>query len=366
MGIYMTEFPVPIRNDVVQAIRWNNGELQLLDQRKLPHDEIYLSFTTADEVVGAIRDMVVRGAPAIGVVAAYGVVLSLNQHFSDESVHWKARVELDIKNLGQSRPTAVNLFWALKQMQIAIAEHEHKTDFLKNMEAEAIRIHESDIAANHTMGQLGAQIIHNDPNHGDAIITHCNTGALATGGYGTALGVIRSAYEMGVINRVYADETRPWLQGARLTAWELQKEDIPCQLIADGAAAYTMNTGDVGWVVVGADRVAANGDVANKIGTYNLAVVAQFHGVRVMVVAPSTTIDLSIPAGEDIPIEERAENELLEVSGHPIAPEGSRAFNPVFDVTPYDLIDVLVTEKGAIEKPNAEKLAAVMSRDNLH
>lgn len=354
------------RNDTVQAILWSEDSLKLLDQRKLPHEETYIKCTNATSVADAIRSMVVRGAPAIGIVAAYGVVLSAKQHFTGEGDNWKASVKEDLEILAQSRPTAVNLFWALKQMRQCLERYENSSDVVRKLEAEAKRIHDSDIAANQAMAQYGAKVIEDDPNHGDSILTHCNTGSLATGGYGTALGVIRACYEMGIINRVYADETRPWLQGARLTAWELLKDDIPCRLIADGAAAHTMRVGDIGWVVVGADRIAANGDVANKIGTYGLAVAAQFHDVKFMVVAPSTTIDMDVPAGEDIVIEERDESELLQVQGKVIAPVGARASNPVFDVTPYDLIDVLVTEKGVVDKPDADKMKKLMCRNNLH
>ena len=238
-------------------------------------------------------------------------------------------------------------------------------DPLALLEAEAIGIHQSDREANLTMAQFGVDLIRKHLDRPQSLLTHCNTGALATGGFGTALGVIRGAYLEGLVEQVYADETRPWLQGSRLTAWELAGEGIPVKLNADSAAAHLMKTCGVTWVVVGADRITANGDVANKIGTYQLAVLAMHHGVRFMVVAPSSTIDMSLEDGDQIPIEERAGSELLEVNGQRFAAD-VEAVNPVFDVTPADLIDAIVTEKGVVERPNAEKMAALMSRKRLH
>lgn len=236
---------------------------------------------------------------------------------------------------------------------------------LAALEAEAVAIHDSDREANLTMAQLGVELIRKHDGKAQRLLTHCNTGALATGGFGTALGVIRAAHVAGLVERVYADETRPWLQGARLTAWELAGDNVPVSLIADATAAHLMKTKGVSWVIVGADRITANGDVANKIGTYQLAVNAMHHGVRFMVVAPSSTIDMSLESGDDIPIEERDGRELLDVGGKRVAAE-VEAFNPVFDVTPADLIDAIVTEKGVVERPDAEKMAKLMCRKRLH
>jgi len=324
---------------------------------------------TAAEVSDAIRDMVVRGAPAIGITAAYGVVLAARARYRADPDGWKESIGEDLAMLGKSRPTAVNLAWALERMSsfFPSLDGDPETALLD----EAARIHEADIAANREMGRLGSALI-TEPC---AVITHCNAGALATGGYGTALGVVRAAFSAGKIREVYAGETRPWLQGARLTAWELIQDGIPVRLMADSAAAVAMGRGVDGravpavgaraaeridWVIVGADRIAANGDVANKIGTYSLAIHARHHGVRFMVVAPTSTIDARIPDGAAIPIEMRAEEEVLTFSGTPVAPPDAVAWNPVFDVTPAELVDALVTERGVVERPDREKMAALM------
>ncbi|MEE4461321.1 S-methyl-5-thioribose-1-phosphate isomerase, partial [Azotobacter chroococcum] len=278
---------------------------------------------------------------------------------------WRAALEEDFRVLAESRPTAVNLFWALDRMRERLARLKAGEDLLAALEAEAVGIHESDREANLTMAQLGVELIRKHSGKPQALLTHCNTGALATGGFGTALGVIRAAHLEGLVERVYADETRPWLQGSRLTAWELAEEGVPVSLNVDGAAAHLMKTRGITWVIVGADRITAEGDVANKIGTYQLAVVAMHHGVRFMVVAPSSTIDMSLQGGEEIPIEERDGRELLEVGGRRVA-AAVEAVNPVFDVTPADLIDAIVTERGVVERPNAAKMAELMSRKRLH
>ncbi|OPX54689.1 methylthioribose-1-phosphate isomerase [Oceanospirillum multiglobuliferum] len=350
----------------VEAIIWRDGRLLLLDQRILPEQEVYLTYDSAEGVAGAIKDMVVRGAPAIGISAAYGVVLAARACFAADGDQWKTTIADKIQVLADSRPTAVNLFWALDNMQKAINHLSDQNDPEAVLLVEAIRIHESDIAANRTMGEFGAEIIAQSNDAGRSVMTHCNTGALATGGVGTALGVIRTAFEKGYIDHVHADETRPWFQGSRLTAWELMREGIPVSLNVEGAAAHVMRTQDISWVIVGADRITANGDVANKIGTYNLAVLAMHHGVRFMVVAPTSTIDMSLACGEDIVIEERDPEEVVCYKGLRVAPEGVEVFNPVFDVTPADLIDVIVTEKGIVERPDAEKMRALMSKDRLH
>lgn len=341
-------------HDQVRAIEWSADGLKLLDQRLLPKLEQWVTFTDALGVAQAIRDMVVRGAPAIGVSAAYGVVLAARERYQASGTDWKQAIEEDFDLLAQSRPTAVNLFWALDRMRSLIAGIDD--DPVEALLAEAILIHEEDLAANRRMGELGAALIDGPC----AVLTHCNAGALATGGYGTALGVIRAAYANGVVNHVFADETRPWLQGARLTAWEMVQDNIPVTLIAEGAAATLMKQDKVKWVIVGSDRIAANGDVANKIGTYGLAVNARHHGVKFMVVAPTSTIDMTAGTGDDIPIEERAESEVLSLGGMRIAPVAARAWNPSFDVTPAALVDAIVTEKGVVENPTAEKMQALM------
>jgi len=299
---------------------------------------------------------VVRGAPAIGVTAAYAVVLAARRRFSEAGGGWREAIDADLEQLAAARPTAVNLVWALRRM--AAVMEGLSGDPEPALLAEARAIHEEDIAANHRMGALGAELVAETPG---GVLTHCNTGSLATGGYGTALGVIRSAWAAGHLGEVYADETRPWLQGARLTAWELVQDGIPVTLLADGAAAQLMRTGQVRWVIVGSDRIAANGDVANKIGTYSAAVNARHHGVRFMVVAPTSTIDMSVEDGAAIPIETRDPGEVLSCGGHPIAPAGAQAWNPAFDVTPAELIDAIVTEQGVIRQPNREKMAALMA-----
>lgn len=332
----------------VHAIKWSADELLLLDQRLLPEKKQYLSIGTCSDATRAIRDMVVRGAPAIGITAAYAVVLSARDHVVANPKQWRESMEADLTALSYARPTAVNLRWAVDRMRRAIAAAPD-SDPLDYLLAEAKSIHDRDIAANRRMGALGAELLGKDAT----VLTHCNAGALATGGYGTALGVIRAGFDAGKIRHVYAGETRPWLQGARLTAWELLQEDIPVMLLPDSAAAHVMRSHGIDWVIVGADRVAANGDVANKIGTYSLAVLAREHGVGFMVVAPTSTIDRHLDDGDGIEIEERNNEEVLTCGGKRIAPEGARAFNAVFDITPADLIDFLVTEKGVVERPNA-------------
>ncbi len=295
--------------------------------------------------------MRVRGAPAIGIAAAYGVALSVSQHLAHDAADWQQKVAEDIALLAQSRPTAVNLFWALAQMQTLLAQtlEDPKAAFINAAE----QIHADDIAANIKMGEMGADLLVG----AKGLMTHCNTGTLATGGYGTALGVIRSAIKRQAVN-VYAGETRPWLQGARLTVWELAQDGIPVTLVADSAAAWLMKSGAIDWIIVGADRIAANGDTANKIGTYSLAVLAKQHGVKLMVVAPTTTIDWGIDNGAEIEIEQRDPKELLPACyDH----EGSlvSAWNPVFDVTPAELIAAIVTEQGVVLNPSIETMRGI-------
>jgi methylthioribose-1-phosphate isomerase len=348
----------------VKSIEWRAGELHLLDQRRLPLEEIWLAFDSAAGVAKAIRDMQVRGAPAIGIAAAYGLVLGARARLA-QGGDWRAALEEDFALLVEARPTAVNLSWALNRLRERLDKLKGGEDPLKVLEAEAVAIHLSDREANLTMAQLGMELIRKQQGNLQTLLTHCNTGALATGGFGTALGVIRAAHLEGLVERIYVDETRPWLQGSRLTAWELACEGIPLSLNVDSAAAHLMKTKGITWVIVGADRITANGDVANKIGTYQLAVCAMHHGVRFMVVAPSSSIDMSLESGDDIPLEERDGRELLEVGGVRVAAEVD-ALNPLFDVTPADLIDFIVTEKGVVERPDATKMAALMSRKRLH
>jgi methylthioribose-1-phosphate isomerase len=325
-------------------VLWQGDSLRLLDQRRLPFEETYLDCLAAADVVQAIRDLAVRGAPAIGIAAAWGVVLAAQADL--------ASLDAAIAKLRAARPTAVNLMWALDRM----AGVSPRTVDALAREAQAIQ--DEDLAANRHMGALGAQLLGRDVG----VLTHCNTGSLATAGYGTALGVIRAGVSDGRIARVYAGETRPWLQGARLTMWELLRDGIPAHLIADSAAAHLMKSGEVQWVVVGADRIAANGDTANKIGTYQIAIAAKHHGVKVMVVAPSSTIDMATPDGSAIEIELRSPDEMLSFGGKPTVVEGAGAWNPVFDVTPHALIDVIVTERGVVEKPDASRMAALFAR----
>ena len=339
------------QHDNVRALQWTESGLEVLDQRKLPEVVEYETFTSCAGVTEAIDSMRVRGAPAIGVAAAFGVVLAVQQRYAENPADWQSRVEADLENLADSRPTAVNLFWAITEMRAAFSEAgANPVNYLLE---KAKQIHADDIAANRTMGQLGAELVADDKG----ILTHCNTGSLATGGYGTALGVIRSAVAQGE-KYIYATETRPWLQGARLTLWELMQDKIPATLIADSAAAYLMSLQAIQWVILGADRIASNGDVANKIGTYALAVAAKHHGVRFMVVAPTTTIDWDIDSGEQIIIENREESELLR-NCYDQAESVVDAWNPVFDVTPAALIDAIVTERGVVLNPTRESMKQV-------
>ncbi|MFI3137281.1 MAG: S-methyl-5-thioribose-1-phosphate isomerase [Methylococcaceae bacterium] len=344
----MTSSPTPT---LVQALQWTGTALHVLDQRKLPDIITYDSYSDAPGIADAISSMRVRGAPAIGIAAAYGVALSAQQHYQASSTTWREHIAADIDTLAASRPTAVNLFWALDLMRQALADATD--DPRMTLQALAIKIHSDDLAANQCMGELGADLLVG----AKGVLTHCNAGALATGGYGTALGVIRSAWKRGLKN-IYAGETRPWLQGARLTVWELAQEGIASTLIADSAAAWLMRSGAIDWIIVGADRIAVNGDSANKIGTYSLAVLAKQHGVKVMVVAPTSTIDWTIANGDAIEIEQRHAGELLPACYHH-AESLVSAWNPVFDVTPVALIDAIVTERGVILNPSTHGVSSL-------
>lgn len=332
----------------INVLEWRDDGLHLLDQRRLPGEEHYQVLRDAGEIATAVQDMVVRGAPAIGITAAYAVVLSVRQHASESD--WRERVRGDIELLEKTRPTAINLRWALVRMA-GVLEQVESPD-VEAFLAEAVRIHEKDFADNLHMAEAGASLIPEGVN----VLTHCNTGALATGGHGTALGVIRTAWGQGKIKHVYVDETRPWLQGSRLTAWELQRDGIPFSVLCEGAAGSLMQQGLVDWVIVGADRIVANGDVANKVGTYNLAVLARHHDLKLMVVAPTSTVDMTVPRGADIPIEYRRAEELTRLDDRPIANAEARAWNPVFDITPAGLIDYIVTETQTVAWPDAERM----------
>lgn len=337
------------------ALRWTGHSLQLLDQRRLPAELCYVELRSAPAVAEAIRDMVVRGAPAIGIAAAYGAALAARGAPAlAAAAAWSAALEPALAVLAAARPTAVNLFWALARVRQEIAAGG--ADLPARLERLACRIHAGDIADNRRIGAFGAALL----PAAARVLTHCNAGALATGGYGTALGVVRAAHAQGRLRQVYASETRPWLQGARLTAWELAREDIPVLITTEAAVGGLMRSGAVDWVVVGADRVARNGDVANKVGTYNLAVLARHHGVRFMVALPTSTIDLDCADGGAIPIEQRAPEEVTQFMGRPIAPAGVGAINPSFDITPAALVDVLVTEKGAVARPDAQSVARLL------
>ncbi|HEY2622703.1 MAG TPA: S-methyl-5-thioribose-1-phosphate isomerase [Dyella sp.] len=333
------------RYDRIRAVQWQGDLLRLLDQRLLPQEERWIDCASAAQVTQAIKDLAVRGAPAIGIAAAWGVVLAAKQGES---------LDAALTMLRAARPTAVNLMWALDRMKARIFAGADAAA----LEREAQAIQDEDLAANRHMGELGAGLI--APHSG--VLTHCNTGSLATAGYGTALGVIRAGVASGRIEQVFAGETRPWQQGARLTMWELVRDGIPAKLIADSAASHLMRSGAVQWVIVGADRIAANGDTANKIGTYQLAIAARHHGVKFMVVAPSSTVDMATASGEEIEIELRDAAELLSVAGRRTVVDGAEAWNPVFDVTPADLIDAIVTERGVIERPNTLAMQALFGR----
>jgi methylthioribose-1-phosphate isomerase len=337
------------RYDRIRAVQWQGDALRLLDQRLLPLQETMVDCRSAFDVAAAIANLTVRGAPAIGIAAAYGVVLAARTHADAGGRVVADALNLELDALRNSRPTAVNLFWALERMQPVLAN----AGTVAALEAAAIQIERDDLAANRRMGVMGAALI----DTGSGVLTHCNTGSLATAGFGTALGVIRAGVAEGRISRVFHTETRPWLQGTRLTAWELLKDGIPAQLIADSAAAHLMSTGQIQWVIVGADRIAANGDTANKIGTLQLAVLARHFGVRFMVVAPWSTVDMRTLCGRDIHIELRDPVELLSYGGARVAAQGVQAWNPVFDVAPQALIDAIVTERGVIERPDAQAMA---------
>ncbi|MGI6307796.1 MAG: S-methyl-5-thioribose-1-phosphate isomerase [Dethiobacteria bacterium] len=356
----------------IRPIIWNSKTLHLLDQRALPEKESYIACHTLADVQKCIQEMVVRGAPAIGVAAAFALVLAARKIVDDLNSKEKSfsfaqltkHLTLAGNTLQETRPTAVNLAWGIKRMLNKCRDLKAALPnvLLQELEQEAIKIYTEDIAINKKIGNWGAGLIEG----ASTVLTHCNAGALATAGYGTALGVIRSAFSQGKINHVYACETRPFLQGSRLTAWELQQEGIPFSIIVDSAAGYYMHKGEIRCVIVGADRVAANGDVANKIGTYMLAVLARENNLPFYVAAPFSTIDLSISCGQEIIVEEREPREITEFKSIPLSPSGAKAKNPAFDITPAHLITALITEHGILPSPQGKKLAQFVQQKEVN
>jgi methylthioribose-1-phosphate isomerase len=345
---------------MIKTVEWTNEGVRMLDQRLLPDEETYVMLRSYEEVAEAIRKMVVRGAPAIGISAAMGIALGASQSVGTSVADLEDDLLYICDLLGQTRPTAINLFWAIERMRAHFNREKTRTQNVEQLKRslieEAQRILEEDIKANRAIGRNGAELI----KDGATILTHCNAGALATGGdYGTALGVIRGARDAGKRVAVIADETRPFLQGLRLTAWELAKDDIPVTVITDNMAGHVMKQGKVDAVVVGADRIAANGDVANKIGTYMVAVLAKEHHIPFYVAAPLTTLDLSISTGAEIPIEERDSREVTHIGNTRLAPEGVSVHNPAFDVTPNELITAIITDRGVARPPYTESLRSL-------
>jgi methylthioribose-1-phosphate isomerase len=352
-------------NSAFKTIEWTEEGVRMIDQTRLPGEEIYRTYTDYREVAEAIRSMVIRGAPAIGVAAAMGIAVGVKNSAAKNAPELRAEFEIIAATLAKTRPTANNLFWAIKRMRAAFDKSVscHHTDaqvltmVRVGLEEEAKRILAEDIAINEAMGRHGAELM---PEEG-TVLTHCNAGALATGGYGTALGVIRAAVGAGKKLRVFADETRPFLQGARLTAWELAKDEIPVTLITDSMAGHFMQQREIRTVIVGADRIASNGDTANKIGTYSIAVLAHENGVPFYVAAPRSTIDMSLASGEQIPIEERSSTEVTHLAGVAIAPAEVPARHPAFDVTPHRYITAIITERGVARAPFIESLRALFA-----
>ena len=347
---------------MIKTVEWTNEGIRMIDQRLLPTEEKYLMLRSWEEVAEAIKKMVVRGAPAIGVSAAMGLALGASQSVGMSVADLEDDFTYMCQVMGETRPTAVNLFWAIERMRDRFNREKVNTKSVEEIKAslvaEAQKIFQEDIAANRAIGRFGADLIAD----GDTVLTHCNAGALATAGdYGTALGVIRGARDAGKRVAVIADETRPFLQGLRLTAWELAKDNIPVTVITDNMAGHVMKNGDVNVVVVGADRIAANGDAANKIGTYMVAVLARKHEIPFYVAAPITTLDLSLKSGQEIPIEQRDRKEVTHIRGQQLAPDGIEVSNPAFDVTPNDLITAIITDRGVARAPYTESLRKLMA-----
>ncbi|MFZ0294792.1 MAG: S-methyl-5-thioribose-1-phosphate isomerase [Candidatus Sulfotelmatobacter sp.] len=346
---------------MIQTLEWTEKGVRFIDQTKLPTEEVYVVCKTHEQVADAIRTMVVRGAPAIGVAAAMGIALGVKDSKAETVGDLKRDLDQICDNIGKTRPTAVNLFWAIRRMQEKFERLRVRpiAQIKQELAEEAKRVHAEDIAANQAMGRHGATLM---PSAG-GVLTHCNAGALATAGYGTALGVIRAAVEQGKKIHVYADETRPFLQGSRLTAWELMKDGIPTTVISDNMAGATMRQGKIGAVVVGADRIAANGDVANKIGTYSVAVLAKENGIPFYVAAPISTVDLACATGDLIPIEQRNAKEVTHIAGKQMTPDGVSIENPAFDVTPAKYVTAIITERGIAREPYPESLARLAGNE---
>ena len=339
---------------MIKTLEWTPEGVKFIDQTKLPTEEVYVTCKDYEEVATAIRDMIVRGAPAIGVAAAMGIALGVRDAEGDHVAELRREFNQICDTIGETRPTAVNLFWAIRRMQDKFEQVSELpvAQIKQAIVTEAQRMYLEDIAANEAMGRNGAVLL---PSSG-GVLTHCNAGALATCGYGTALGVIRAAVESGKKIHVYADETRPFLQGSRLTAWELVKDNIPTTVISDNMAGAMMRQGKIGAVIVGADRIAANGDVANKIGTYTVAVLAKEHGIPFYVAAPWSTVDLETPDGSKIPIEQRSSKEVTHIAGKQMTPNGVKIENPAFDVTPNQYVTAIITERGVAKAPYGESL----------
>ena len=342
----------------MKTIEWTDNKVRLLDQTRLPLEEVYLELADYRGMIEAIKEMRIRGAPALGVAAAYGVVLGAAKIKASSKKTFMAELGPVFDGIVSSRPTAANISWALERMK-RVVEPVQDVDAIKRaLLDEALEIQRQDEETNHRMGALGAELLQGK----GTVMTHCNAGALATAGYGTALGVIRAAIEKGTPLRVFATETRPFLQGSRLTAWELARDNIDITLITDSMAGYFLNKGDIDCVIVGADRIAANGDVANKIGTYSIAVLAKENEIPFYVAAPISTVDLSIPSGDEIPIEERSPDEVAQFMGVRVAPEGISVANPAFDVTPHRYVSSIITENGIAREPYLEELKLLLER----
>ena len=351
---------------MIKTIEWTDEGVRMLDQRLLPTEEKYLMLRSYEEVAEAIKKMVVRGAPAIGVSAAMGLALGASQSVGTSVADLEDDFDYMCKVMSETRPTAVNLFWAIERMRQRLQREKAVTkdplEIKQRLVEEALNIFREDIEANRALGRFGADLL----SDGDTVLTHCNAGALATAGdYGTALGVVRGAIDAGRHISVIADETRPFLQGLRLTAWELAQDNIPVTVITDNMAGHVMKSGKINAVVVGADRIAANGDAANKIGTYMVAVLAQKHKIPFYVAAPISTLDLSLKSGDEIPIEERNGREVTHIKEHQLAPDGVEVQNPAFDVTPNDLIAAIVTDKGVARPPYVDSLRALVEKNAI-
>lgn len=344
----------------IQPIKWKKDRLYLLDQRLLPEKEVYIECKTYRDAALAIKQMVVRGAPAVGITAALGIALGVQEIPEQGEKSFLTRLEKICREMASTRPTAVNLFWAIDRMQQAANNGGQKSlkEIKQHLLQEALKILKEDIESNRRMGEFGQQLL----NDGFRVLTHCNAGALATGGYGTALGVIRAAHEQGKRIQVIADETRPFLQGARLTAWELKKDGIAVTVITDNMAGFLMQQHQIDAVIVGADRIAANGDTANKIGTYSVAILAKAHKIPFYVAAPLSTIDFSIKTGTEIPIEHRHAEEVTHLGGKRMVPRGVDVWNPAFDVTPHAYISAIITDRGVAERPYRQNLKKLISK----